>query len=346
MRKLIILLGIIFLLAGSVSAEIYEAPPAPETAEKLMPAESRSFSEDLFFIIKSAILLTKPNIVSAVNICTSLVALVMLTSIFQSFSGTTKQITELACTISIGIILLSPSNAMIQLGADTVHELSEYSKLLMPVLTAAMAAEGGVSGSAALYTGTVFFNTLLSAGVSKILTPMIYIFLVLCIAEGSLGNEILKDLRDFVKWLMTWCFKIILYTFTGYMGITGVVSGATDAAALKVTKLAVSGMVPVVGKIISEASESILVSAGIMKNTVGLYGFIVIFAIWIGPFLEIGIHYLLLKATAGICHVIGSKQSSGLIKSFAGATGFILAMIGGLCLMLLISIVCFLKGIN
>ena len=121
---------------------------------------------------------------------------------------------------------------------------------------------------------------------------------------------------------------------------------SADAAALKATKLVISGFVPVIGSIISDASETILVSAGVMKNAAGIYGLLAILAICVGPFLRIGIHYLLLKLTAAICGVFGSKQIGGVIKDFSGAMGYVLAMTGTVCLLLLISVVCFMKGVG
>ena len=74
--------------------------------------------------------------------------------------------------------------------------------------------------------------------------------------------------------------KIVLYAFTGYIGFTGVVSGTTDAMAMKAAKLTISGAVPVVGGILSDASEAVLVSAGIMKNAAGVYGILAVLAIF------------------------------------------------------------------
>ena len=173
---------------------------------------------------------------------------------------------------------------------------------------------------------------------------MLYIYLCLSVANSALGQEMLETLRRFVKWLMTWSLKLVLYTFTGYIGITGVVSGTADAAAIKATKLTISGVVPVVGGILSEASETILVSAGVMKSAAGIYGLLAILALWIGPFLEIGVQYLLLKMTSAVCGVFGVKHSAAIISDFSGAMGFLLAMTGTVCLLLLIGVVCFMKG--
>ena len=140
--------------------------------------------------------------------------------------------------------------------------------------------------------------------------------------------------------------KIVLYVFTGYLGITGVVSGAADAAAIKATKITISGAVPLVGGILSDASETILVTAGAMKSAVGVYGMLAFIAVWISPFLRIGIQYLLLKATCGICDVFGNKSANSLIRDFTTGMGVLLAATGTVCLLLLISTFCMMKGIG
>jgi stage III sporulation protein AE len=227
-----------------------------------------------------------------------------------------------------------------------VSELSDYGKLLLPVMTAAMAAQGGVSTSAALYMGTAIFDAVLGQFISKLLVPLLYIFLCLTMAHSAMADGQLKKMRDFVKWLMVWGLKTVLYVFTGYMSITGVISGSTDAAAVKAAKLTISGMVPVVGGILSDASESVLVGAGVMKTAVGMYGALALLAICAEPFLRIGIQYLVLKITGAVCELFGSKQLTALIQDFSGAMGILLAMTGSMCLLLLISTVCFMKGVG
>ena len=145
---------------------------------------------------------------------------------------------------------------------------------------------------------------------------------------------------------MTWGLKITLYLFTGYIGLTGVISGSTDAAALKATKITISSMVPVVGGILADASEAVLVSAELMKNAAGIYGILAIIAIFIAPFFEIGMQYLILKATAAVTKVFGVKYLSDLIGDFSSTMGLLLAMTGAVCLMLLISTICFMRSMG
>jgi len=102
----------------------------------------------------------------------------------------------------------------------------------------------------------------------------------------------------------------------------------------------------VVGGILSDASEAVIVGTGVVKNTVGVSGMLAIIAICISPFLKIGVQYLLLKLTAAFCDMFGVKRVSSVIQAFSTAMGILLGMTGAVCILLLISTVCFMKGMG
>lgn len=349
MRKLTRILFIILwivVLIQPVCAETFTAPEVPESGQDYMPETTDSFGEGLLYIIKSAISAIKPGIAKAAGLCVSVVAVVMLTSLLCGVTAKVQQICRISTAVGIGILLLRTANILIDQGTATVQELSEYGKLLLPVMTAALAAQGGVSSSTALYAGTSIFSSVLTTLIAHLIIPLVYVFLCLAIGNSALGDDILKRLRNFVKWIITWILKGILYIFTGYISITGVVGGSADASVVKAAKLAISGSVPVVGGILSDASESIIVSAGIMKNAAGVYGILAIMAVWIGPFLEIVVQYLMMKVTAAICETFGLKGVTELLQDFSTAMGFVLAMICSISVLLLIGVVCFMKGVT
>lgn len=346
MRKLLMPILMLLMFAVPVKAVELTAPTVPKSASDFMPSEPQNLKEGILEVLKEAVAQFRPDLKEASRVCLGIIAAVMVISVVRTVPGNVEKTADLAGAVAVSGMFLSSAGALVNLGAETVVEISEYGKLLLPVLTAALAAQGGVTTSAALYTGTALFDALLSALIGKILMPLIYLFLALAAANSAVGDDLLKKLRDCVKWLMTWLLKTILYIFTGFISITGVVSGPTDATALKAAKLTISGVVPVVGGILSDASEAVLVSAGTVKNAIGLYGLFAVLAIWMDPFLKIGAHYLLLRLTGAVCSIFGSKRITELIQDFAAAMGHLLAMTGAVCLMLLISTVCFLRGVG
>lgn len=346
MKRLLMLLILIMVLSVPVSAMEFTAPSAPSDAQELMPAETESFAQGLWTVIRSAVVKFAPDLTAAAGSCLGLTAVVLLASLLNAMPGSSKKMIRFVTTLALSTILLGQANTMINLCAKTVRQISDYGKLLLPVMTASLAAQGGTTGATALYAGTALFDTVLCSIISNLLVPMVYVFLALAAANSATGENLLKKLRDFIKWLMTWSLKTILYIFTGYMGITGVITGTADAAAVKAAKLTISGVVPVVGGILSDASEAVVLGAGVMKNAVGIYGLLAVAAIWIAPFLQIGAQFLLLKLTAVLCGVFGVKEASDLIEDFSSAMGLLLGMTGTVSFLMLISTICFMKGMG
>ena len=346
MKHITTILLLILILAVPVSAADIQAPDVPAAGKEYMPDETESFTAGLWSIVKDAAGKIRPSIADAAGLCLSIVSTVILCSVVKAFPGSSGKLVCLVGTFLIGYLLLKPSNTMIHLGSETIRELSDYGKLIFPILTSALAANGGITRSAALYSAAVAFNSVLSSLLAKIVVPMIYIYLCASVASGAMDEKALENIKAFIKWLITWGLKIILYLFSGFMGITGVITGSADAAAVKATKLTISSVVPVVGGILSDASETVLISAGIVRNSVGVYGLLAVIAVWIGPFIKIAVQYLLLKLTCAVCEAFAADNTCKVVQDFASAMGLLLAMTGTVCLLLLISIVCFMKGVS
>jgi len=60
----------------------------------------------------------------------------------------------------------------------------------------------------------------------------------------------------------------------------------------------------------------------------------------------IGCHHLLLRLTGAVCSIFGSKPITELIADFASAMGMLLGITGAVCFMLLISTICFMRGVG
>lgn len=346
MKKMILMLALLSMMVLPVKGLDLQAPAVPESAQEMMPPEQESFGEGLWFVIKSAIKNLRPDLAQGMRICLSVTVLSILTAVLRSFPGKTASVTDMAGALVASALLLSSTHSLIGAAVQAIGQLSDYGKLLLPVMTAAIAAQGGATSATALYAGTAVFDAFLGTLISSVLVPMVYIFLTLTVADGILEGDVLRRIRDFVKWLVTWCLKTVLYIFTGYMSITGVVSGVADKAALKAAKLTISGAVPVVGNILSDASEAVLVSAGVVKSAVGIYGLWALIAVAIGPFLRIAVQYLLLKLMAAVCSIFAGKKLSELLQDFSSAMGLLLGMTGAVSLLFIISTVCFLKEVG
>ena len=346
MRKLVLTIFLLFMLAIPASASSIVAPPVPDDVEELIPSEDWELGNGVITILKRALAQMQPQVASGIKTVGQITGIILVFSAIRNMDGKSKSVTDLGCILAIAYLLLEKSSSMLERSAQTITDISQYGKLLLPALTAALAAQGGSISAAGLYSATCIFDAALSSVISTALVPLVYIFLILSIMNAVTGDELLAKARNFIKWAVTWCLKLVLYVFTGYISISGIIAGGADQTAIKATKLTISGMIPVVGGILSDASETILISAGIVKNTIGIYGLLSVIAITIIPILEVGVVYLSMKFSFILASVFAPKTIATLLEDLSSAMGLLMGMIGSVCLLQMISIVCFLKGMS
>ena len=146
-------------------------------------------------------------------------------------------------------------------------------------------------------------------------------------------------MAGFLKWAVVTVLSILLLAFIAYLTVSRAIAGTVDASAIKAARFAISGAVPVVGGILSDASEAILAGAGILRNTVGTFGLLAILAICLIPFLQLGVHYLVYKAAAALSSVLADGPLAALIGEIGAAFALLLAMTAAAALLLLCSII-------
>ena len=186
--------------------------------------------------------------------------------------------------------------------------------------------------------------TLLSAGSLHSLiglgtSTMVYLYICALTASVMLPGNSLEGVAQALKKIITWTLTSALLVFTGYLTITGVVAGSADAMTVKLTKMTISSVVPVVGSILSEATETVLAGAGILRNTIGVFGMLAVLAACVLPFLQLGIQYLLYKLAAFVSGTVGAPPMVKLLSGLGGAFGLVLGMTGTCALLLIVSIV-------
>jgi len=244
----------------------------------------------------------------------------------------------LAGTLAVTTAAVGDARSVVLAGQETILELNELTKVLMPALTSAAAAAGSLTGAAARQMATLICSNLLLTWMNELLIPMVYCYIAVCAGALAADNPGLQAVGELIGWAVKTMLKWMLLLFTLYLSISGVISGSADRAALKLTRFAVSGMVPVVGGILSDATESVLVGAGLLRNSIGIYGTLLILSSCVHPFLRLGVRYLLYKCAAILSSLLSRSPVSKLIAQIGTAFGMVLAMTGAGATVTLISV--------
>lgn len=245
----------------------------------------------------------------------------------------------LAGTLAVTAVAVADVNSLLGLGTGAIARMSSFANVLLPTVAAVTAATGAVTGAATRQLAAALFSDLLISLINGLLVPLLYGYIAASVAQAALGREELKRMADLLKWTVTSLITVVMTAFVGYLTASGVVAGTADAAAVKAAKLAISGAIPVVGGILSEAAETVLASAGVLRGTVGVFGMVTLLGICLLPLLRLAVHYLAYKLAAALASALGGGAACALVDRLSSAFGLVLGMTGACCLLLLITLV-------
>ena len=361
MRKYCLFLLCLFLTAVPVRA--YDATSAqaaqigvsrltdavPENAAELLdglsPEKTADFGTSVWGILRKALESCTADLHQTSSLSAKLISTVLLCSLVSSFcTGAARRAVCFASAAAVTALCAGDFRSMLAVGADTVDGLSVFLACFLPVAAGAMALSGAEVSSAFLCTGAGVLSHRILSVISGLMVPLLYAYLALTTAEAASGEKSPGTLAAVIPKFLKQAIRVTLFVFTAYLSVTGIVSGRADAVALKAAKMTVSTVVPMVGNLLADASESVLVSAALLQQSVGVFGLLAGLAILIVPFLRISLRYLLLNLTAAVCAAFGTPEASRQLGSVSTAMGYLAALTGTAGTVVFLCCVCFLKA--
>lgn len=218
-------------------------------------------------------------------------------------------------------------------------ELSDFSRALLPCVAAASTAVGkGASGAARYAVSALSLDVLMTVGTGLVL-PLISAYAAASTAHAALPSGTLGGPVKLICWACNTLLTVLTTVFTLGLSLSGAIAGHADKLAGTVTKSAISGILPVVGSILSDATDAYLAGAQLLRGAVGVFGLAAVLCVCLGPVLSLGLHYLFFKAAACVAEPFSEGRLSALVGNIASAYGMALGLVGSAGAMLFVSIV-------
>ena len=284
---------------------------------------------------------------SALKNAVVLVVAAMFSGMFSAvFPESKGNYARLAGVLAISAVSVANVNTFVGMGANVTDELVTFSHLLLPILTAAAVAGGAVTSAVAKYAATVLFLDIMMNTMKNVILPLIYAYIATSVAEAAVGGNMLSGASTLLKWLAKTTLTVMVLIFVTYISLTGVITSGADAVAVRAARVTVSTVLPVVGGMLSDAADTVLSGASMLRNAIGVFGMLAVAATCAVPFLRLGLNYLLFKAAGGLSGAVADKSITKLIDAFGAAFGLTLAMVGVSAIMLFVSIVVTIKTVT
>lgn len=364
MKRLVTLCLILCALCqpvfGTSATEEYLAEAGVDELVDAVPEEAEMLLNDYSFLGASdagellsrlwdkAVTAAKAHFREAVESAVVVLAITFLCSLASAFfpDGKAPGYVTIAGVFAIAVMVIADTGSFIENGTDTLNTISEFSTILLPCLAGIVATGGAAVSASAKCGATLLFLNILITVCVRVIAPLINVYLACVIGYAAFENQAFSAMTNLIKWVCNTSLTLLVTVFTAYIGISGVITASGDLVTTKFAKTAISTALPVVGKIVSDAASTVVAGISILRNSVGVFGMIVILCVTMTPFISMGVRYLMFKGAAAAASVFPDKRFSGLIDGVGTAFGMMMAMTGSAAVMVFIALISLIRTVS
>ena len=257
-----------------------------------------------------------------------------------------SQVTYFVELILIITLIVSTFSNCISLVKNTIQNLVGFSNSLIPILMKLMLTTGAITSAGMIQPILLLLINFIGNAISNFILPVVLISTSLNIIS-QISDEIkISKIPKFLNSATIWVLGIIMTLFVTVLSLEGSLTQTVDGVTAKTTKAAVSTVIPVVGKILGDATDAVIGCAGILKNAVGFVGVIVILGICLSPIIKLTILTITYYLASALCQPIADAKIVNLLESVADTFKTLLAIIFCVTVLLIVGLTIVIKISN
>jgi len=257
----------------------------------------------------------KNNIKQIVSILIICILYTILKSVQNSFKNSTvAKASFMVFFLSIVSLTVKNMEDVLFYAVDIIHKATTFSEAILPIMLTTLVSMGYVSFAATLSPKMIFATVFSSEFLKNIILPIANVYIMISIIANMDDRLNLRRLQNVSKSIILWSVVLGLVIFTGIVSVEGFTSVSVDNVAAKSIKYTVGNFVPFVGKILSDAADTLASSLGLIKNITTVVG-LLFFIFMVGvPLLKILALSLMFRITAALAEVISDARFSKFLE--------------------------------
>lgn len=302
-------------------------------------------------IIKNIWKIFGSEIINSISVIGSVIIIVIIHSIIKSISDglenkSISKITYYVQYILIVTLIMTSFSDILSMVKESIENLVGFMNLLIPILITLMITTGNITSASMLQPILIFIITLIGNFIKDVIIPIVLVSTALGIVSKISDRLQIDKLSKFFKSSVVWILGVVLTLFVGLVSLEGTLSSSVDGITAKTTKAAVSSFIPVVGKILGDAVDTVIGCSVILKNALGIVGVIIIIAICVKPIIKLVILMAMYYLGASLCQPIADGKIIKLLEQMGDTFKLLLGILCSVSVMLIIGVTLVVKISN
>ncbi len=267
---------------------------------------------DVKNIFKGVMSIFFAEVIANLNILIQIIVITIICALLINLQGAFEkesvgEIALFACYIILASLVIKTFLLCTELGQNTVNRMVDFMQIILPILLTLLVAIGGATTKLLFNPVIIGIINLISIAIKNFVFPLIFFSFIIGIISRMSSKIQFSKLSELLRQIVVIVISISMVIFIGVMSIYGV-GAKIDGVSIRTAKFAVDNFVPIIGKFLSDAVETVVGCSAVLKNAIGLVGVFSIFLICIVPTLKIIALIFMYKVAVVVIEPIADKN--------------------------------------
>ncbi|MED4530669.1 stage III sporulation protein AE [Metabacillus fastidiosus] len=236
------------------------------------------------------------------------------------------------------IIALNSFHVAIQYTNEAIGTMTNFIFALIPLLLALIASSGGLISAAFFHPVIIFLMNTSGILIKNIVLPLLFLSALLSIVSTLTDQYKVTQLAQLLRNISIGLLGAFLTIFLGVISVQGASAAVTDGIAIRTAKFITGNFIPVLGRMFTDATDTVISASVLLKNTVGIIGVAVLLFIAAFPALKILSLALIYKFAAAILQPLGGGPIIKCLDIISKSVIYIFAALAIVSLMFFLSL--------
>lgn len=273
----------------------------------------------------------------------SLIMLTVFSMFLQSMQNAFEKstVSKIAYSIVYMVLVILALNSFhiaINYTNETISTMISFILALIPLLLALIAASGGIVSAAFFHPVILFLMNTSGLLIQYVILPLLFLSALLSIVSTMNENYKVSQLAGLLRNWSIGLLSLFLTVFLGVISVQGASAAVTDGITIKTAKFITGNFIPVIGRMFTDATDTVVSASVLLKNTVGIAGVAILLIIVAFPAIKILMIAFTYKFAAAILQPLGGGPIISCLDIISKSVIYVFAALGIVSVMFFLSI--------
>lgn len=250
-----------------------------------------------------------------------LLVIIVVSAVFANFvsvfdKGQIADISYYMMYLLMVTLLMKVFASLSQVAAGAVSSILGFMKALLPACLMTVFLSSGSVTAMGFSQLTLFAIAGIQWLMNSLLLPAVQIYMILLFLNQMMKEDYLSKFADLLKTGILWSLKTVMALLLGMQAIQAMIAPAVDQLKSSAINKAVS-VIPGIGGAYETVAETVLGSAVLLKNAVGIAGVGALLFVGLIPVVKLAFGVLLYRLLGAVAQPVTDKRVAECIGSVA-----------------------------